>query len=64
MVNAASGKTILDATLTTYDNGFIGLWLPRGIHATLTVSTEDRTAKQDISTRLDDPTCLTALQLT
>lgn len=64
VVNAASGKTILDATLTTYDNGFIGLWLPRGIHATLTVSTEDRTAKQDISTRLDDPTCLTALQLT
>lgn len=64
VVNAKSGETILDETLTTYDNGFIGLWLPRDIDATLTVSTGDRTAKQDISTRLDDPTCLTALQLT
>ncbi|WP_235936189.1 CueP family metal-binding protein [Brevibacterium rongguiense] len=64
VVNTTSGETILEDSLTTYDNGFIGLWLPRGIDATLTVSTEDRTAKQGISTRLDDPTCLTTLQLT
>ncbi|MCD1285114.1 hypothetical protein CV023_04540 [Brevibacterium sp. CCUG 69071] len=64
VVEATSGKTILDETLTTYDNGFVGLWLPRGIDATLTVSTGDRIAKQDISTRIDDPTCLTGLQLT
>lgn len=64
MIEATSGKTILDQTLTTYDNGFVGIWLPRGIDATLTVSDEGRTAKQDISTRPDDPTCLTGLQLT
>src|SRR5699024_6366872 len=64
VVEATSGKTILDETLTTYDNGFVGLWLPRGIDATLTVSTGDRIAKQDMSTRIDAPTCLTGLQLT
>lgn len=63
VIEATSGKTILDQTLTTYDNGFVGIWLPRGIDATLTVSDEGRTAKQDISTRPDDPTCLTSLQL-
>src|SRR5699024_527755 len=59
-----SGKTILDETLTTYDNGFVGLWLPRGIDATRTVSSGDRIAKQDISSRIDDPTCLTGHQRT
>jgi len=64
VVEATSGGTILDETLTTYDNGFVGIWLPRGIDASLTVSAEGRTAKQDISTRADDPTCLTGFQLT
>ena len=63
MVEATSGETLLDETLTTYDNGFVGVWLPRGIDATLTVSAEGRTAKKVISTRPDDPTCLTGLQL-
>ena len=63
VVEATSGETILDETLTTYDNGFVGVWLPRGIDATLTVSAEGRTAKKAISTRPDDPTCLTGLQL-
>ncbi|WP_347031057.1 CueP family metal-binding protein [Brevibacterium paucivorans] len=64
VVEATSGRTILDETLRTYDNGFVGIWLPRGIDASLTVSAEGRTAKQDISTRADDPTCLTGFQLT
>ncbi|MCT1858190.1 CueP family metal-binding protein, partial [Micrococcus luteus] len=63
VVEATSGETLLDETLTTYDNGFVGVWLPRGIDATLTVSAEGRTAKKAISTRPDDPTCLTGLQL-
>ena len=63
VVEATSGETLLDETLTTYHNEFVGVWLPRGIDATLTVSAEGRTAKKAISTRPDDPTCLTGLQL-
>lgn len=64
VVNAATGETVLDETLTTYSNGFIELWLPRDIDATLTVSADGRTATRAISTRQGDPTCLTTLKLT
>ena len=36
-VTDAAGRTILDETRTTYDNGFLGFWLPRDITATLTI---------------------------
>lgn len=64
VIDTATNKTVLDETLTTYGNGFVGLWLPRGIDATLEITADGRTATQAISTRQDDPTCLTALQLT
>ncbi|MFS4491238.1 CueP family metal-binding protein, partial [Dietzia kunjamensis] len=47
----------------TYDNGFLGLWLPRGITATLTIDHDGRTATAPISTGDDDLTCLTTMQL-
>jgi len=64
VTDTATGEIVLEDTLTTYDNGFVGLWLPRDIDATLTLTADGRTATQNISTRADDPTCLTTLQLT
>lgn len=59
-----TGQVVVDEVLTTFDNGFVGLWLPRGIEATLTISTDGRSATTAISTSGDeDPTCLTTLQL-
>jgi hypothetical protein len=52
-----------DTTTTTFDNGFVGFWLPSGIDATITVAYEDYAASGDISTGPDDPTCLTTLKL-
>ncbi|APX31822.1 hypothetical protein BH708_02815 [Brachybacterium sp. P6-10-X1] len=65
MVDSGSGETVEEGTRTTHDNGFVGLWLPRGITAELTCTLEDYTGTASISTQAeDDLTCLTSLQLT
>lgn len=59
------GAVLLDEARQTYDNGFIGIWVPRGIEATLTIEHEGQTGIATISTmNEDDPTCITTLQLT
>ena len=64
VTDAATGETIVDETLTSFDNGFIGLWLPKGIEAELSVQYEGKSASAGISTISDDDaTCLTTLQL-
>lgn len=64
VVDKTTGQTVLEETRTSFDNGFVGLWLPRGLDATLEVEVDGRTASQDISTDSnDDATCLTTLHL-
>lgn len=62
-ITAPSGDVLVDDTLTAADNGFVGVWLPRGIRATLTTTYEGKSATAEIGTGPDDPTCLTTLQL-
>lgn len=64
VTDTVTGEVLLDDTLRTYDNGFVGLWLPRDIHASITIGYEGRSATAPISTSREDPTCLTTLQLT
>lgn len=65
VVDNSSGELLEEGTHTTHDNGFFGLWLPRGINAELTCTVEDLTGTAPISTQAeDDLTCLTSLQLT
>lgn len=40
VTTADDGAAIVDETVRTHDNGFAGLWLPRGIDATLTAELE------------------------
>lgn len=64
VTDQATGETVLDETRTTYDNGFIGIWLPRDLSGELTVDHEGKTATTPISTaNADDLTCLTSLRL-
>lgn len=64
IVTAADGEVMIDETRRTYDNGFTGLWLPRGITATLTIEHDGETGSVPISTRSpDDATCVTTLRL-
>ena len=63
IVDDATGDVLVDETVTTFDNGFAGFWLPRDIEATLTVSYDGKTAETAIGTGEEDPTCLTTVQL-
>lgn len=64
IVNSDTGEAIVDETLTSFDNGFVGVWLPKGIEGELSVEYEGKSGSVDISTISDDDaTCLTTLQL-
>ncbi|WP_337005143.1 MULTISPECIES: CueP family metal-binding protein [unclassified Microbacterium] len=55
---------LIDEMRRTYDNGFVGFWVPRGITATLTITHDGRSGSVPVSTRnADDRTCITDLQL-
>ncbi|WBL19888.1 MULTISPECIES: CueP family metal-binding protein [Citricoccus] len=59
------GDVLVNEVQQTYDNGFVGVWVPHGIEATLTIEHEGQTGSAIISTMNDDdPTCITTLQLT
>ncbi len=62
-VTGDDGGVLLDEDRTTFDNGFSGLWLPRDIRATLTVTHDGRSFEARIGTGKDDPTCLTTVKL-
>lgn len=63
VTDPATGEQIVDEATTTYDNGFVGVWLPRERALEITVTTADGAASTPVSTFADDPTCLTTLQL-
>ncbi len=60
----SSGATLIDETLTSHDNGFVGVWLPKDITGTITVRGQGKEVTSNISTAADAPTCLTTLKLT
>ncbi|MDA4895689.1 CueP family metal-binding protein [Microbacterium resistens] len=63
-VTSVDGAVLIDETRRTFDNGFVGLWVPRGVEGTLSVSADGRTGTVPFSTLSDeDPTCITTLQL-
>lgn len=59
-----SGQTVLEEDLETFDNGFFGLWLPRDMQGSITITHESGSVEAPISTGPDDPTCVTDLRLT
>ena len=62
-ITGADGEVLVDETVTTYPNGFVGFWLPRDIEATVEVAYDGRSATSEIGTGSEDPTCLTTMQL-
>jgi len=64
VITDSEGNEIVNSNLTTMENGFVGVWLPRDIEATVTVSYNGLTAVAPITTYADSNTCLTTpLQL-
>lgn len=59
----SAGAVVIDGTYRTFSNGFLGLWLPRDMTATITIEHEGLSVTAPLSTTADDPTCVTTLQL-
>lgn len=55
-VSDDSGNLVLEKTTVTADNGFVGLWLPRNIKGTLSITSQDASGEVPISTGNDAPT--------
>lgn len=54
-----NNQIIIDKEIETQDNGFIGLWLPKGINATLKVEYDGLLVEYPISTFSESDTCIT-----
>lgn len=63
-VDDETGEVLVDEQTTTFDNGFVGFWLPRDIAGTIEVSHDGLTGTAGFTTTDDGATCLTTLRLT
>ncbi|MBP1324879.1 hypothetical protein JOF28_000111 [Leucobacter exalbidus] len=65
LTDNATGDVLVDEVQQTFDNGFVGFWIARGLEATLTIEVDGKAGTAQVSTmNTDDPTCITTLQLT
>lgn len=58
------GTVVMDETITSFDNGFIDLWLPRDRKYQVKIMYDGKTAESEIATFKDNNTCITTMQLT
>ena len=58
-----SGTTIMDKPVSTLKSGFMELWLPRNRTINLTISGQNRSATDVITTSDGSDTCITTMQL-
>ena len=63
ITDSETGEAVVDESTTTFDNGFVGFWVPSDITGTIEVTAEGRTGATEFSTRSDGPTCVTDLKL-
>lgn len=63
IITDEEGSEIVNTTVTTMENGFVGVWLPRNMNATVDVLYNGLSAQATFSTFSGSNTCLTTLQL-
>ncbi|AOV06404.1 CueP family metal-binding protein [Sporosarcina ureilytica] len=64
LIQDEDGNVVVDETITSLENGFIDLWLPRDKNYQVKITHEDKTVESTISTFEGDNTCITTMQLT
>lgn len=62
-ITTEAGEILVDEDATTFDNGFIGYWLPRGLDGTITINHDGHSGTTLFSTAEDGATCITDLRL-
>jgi len=60
---SADGAVLIEQEITTMENGFLELWLPRNQEITITMEALGRKAVGTIGTFPDSNTCITTFQL-
>ncbi|WP_084077714.1 CueP family metal-binding protein [Demequina sp. NBRC 110057] len=64
VTDVATGEVLVDEEMTTFANGFVGLWLPRDAEVDVTITQDGLTATERLTTDdADDATCVTTMQL-
>lgn len=64
LIQDEEGTIVMDDTMTSFENGFIDLWLPRDRTYQVKIAYEGKTAESEIGTFKDSNTCITTMQLT
>src|SRR5699024_6096085 len=63
-VTDESGEVLVNEQRTTFDNGFVGVWVPAGSSGTIEITYDGLTGTTNFSTGSESATCITDLQLT
>ncbi|EFG80878.1 hypothetical protein HMPREF0281_01906 [Corynebacterium ammoniagenes DSM 20306] len=64
ITDEATGEVLIDEQTTTFDNGFVGFWIPDEATGTIEITHQGRTGVTEFSTTEDGATCVTDLRLT
>lgn len=63
LIRDEEGNVVMDETITSLENGFIDLWLPRDRTYQVKIEYDGKTVESEIATFKDDNTCITTMQL-
>ncbi len=63
ITDEANGEVLVNEETTTFDNGFVGFWLPNEASGTIEVTYRGHTGTTEFSTTNDGATCVTDLRL-
>lgn len=63
-VTDESGEVLVNEQRTTFDNGFVGVWVPADSNGTIEITYDGLTGTTNFSTGSESATCITDLQLT
>lgn len=62
-IEDTEGNVVMDETVTSMENGFIDLWLPKDETFHVVIEHGEKVAEQEITTFAGDDTCITTMQL-
>lgn len=62
-IEDTEGNIVFEDTVTTPENGFIDLWVPRDRDYNITIEHEGKSVESEFSTFKEDGTCITTMQL-
>lgn len=62
-IEDSEGNVVVDEKLSSQNNGFIDLWLPRDETYSVSIKHKEGQTEGDISTFTGDNTCITTMRL-